>query len=132
MVDTVSSDSKKTVQALYDAAAAGDVERFLGTMHPQFQAKLPGYLPWGGVHNGPDEFKTNVLLGMASTIDLGSLKLQSMFGEGDKVFATATAKALRSGEEFMIGEDWTVKDGKVYRLRLFYFDPTPVFGRIFT
>jgi hypothetical protein len=32
----------------------------------------------------------------------------------------------------MIGEDWTVNDGTVYRLRLFYFDPTPVFGRIFT
>jgi hypothetical protein len=69
---------------------------------------------------------------MASKIDLASIKLQALFGEGDKVFATATANALRSGEEFMIGEDWTVKDGKVYRLRLFYFDPTPAFGRIFT
>jgi len=42
------------------------------------------------------------------------------------------AKALRSGEEFESGEEWTVKDGKVYRLRLFYFHPTPVFGRLFT
>jgi hypothetical protein len=69
---------------------------------------------------------------MARMVDIGSIKLRSMFGEGDKVFATATANALSSGEEFMIGEDWTVKDGRVYRLRLFYFDPTPVFGRIFT
>jgi ketosteroid isomerase-like protein len=35
------------VQALYDAIAAGDVERFFGARHPQFQAELPGYLPWG-------------------------------------------------------------------------------------
>ena len=56
---------------------------------------------------------------MASTIDLGSFKLRSMFGEGDKVFRHCDSQALRSGEEFMIGEDCTVKDGKVYRLRLF-------------
>jgi ketosteroid isomerase-like protein len=49
MADTLSSDGKKVVQALYDAIAAGDVERFLGTMHPQFQAELPGYLPWGKI-----------------------------------------------------------------------------------
>ena len=40
-----SSDGKKVVQALYHAIAAGDVERFFGAMHPQFQAELPGYLP---------------------------------------------------------------------------------------
>jgi hypothetical protein len=28
MADTLSSDGKKVVQALYDAIAAGDVERF--------------------------------------------------------------------------------------------------------
>jgi hypothetical protein len=42
MADTLSSDGKKEVQALYDAIAAGDVERFFGAMHPQFQAELPG------------------------------------------------------------------------------------------
>ena len=47
MVDTLSSDSKKVVQGLYVAIAADDVERFFGAMHPQFQAELPGYLPWG-------------------------------------------------------------------------------------
>ena len=49
MADTLSSDGKKVVQALYDAIAAGDVERFFGAMHPQFQAELPGYLPWGKI-----------------------------------------------------------------------------------
>ena len=49
MADTFSSDGKKVVQALYDAIAAGDVERFFGAMHPQFQAELPGYLPWGKI-----------------------------------------------------------------------------------
>jgi hypothetical protein len=32
------------------------VERFFGAMHSQFQAELPGYLPWGGIHNEPDAF----------------------------------------------------------------------------
>ena len=41
--------ARKLVQALYDAIAAGDVERFFGAMHPQFQAELPGYLPWGKI-----------------------------------------------------------------------------------
>ena len=48
--------ARKLVQALYDAIAAGDVERFFGAMHSQFQAELPGYLPWGGIHNEPDAF----------------------------------------------------------------------------
>jgi hypothetical protein len=74
MADTLSSDSKTVVQALYDAIAAGDVERFFGAMHSQFEAELPGYLPWGGIHNGPDAFKANVLPGMASKIDLASIK----------------------------------------------------------
>jgi hypothetical protein len=49
MADTLSSDDKKVVQGLHDAIAAGDVERFFGAMHSQFQAELPGYLPWGGI-----------------------------------------------------------------------------------
>ena len=55
MADTLSSDGKKVVQGLYDAIAAGG-QRFFGAMHSQFQAELPGYLPWGGIHNEPDAF----------------------------------------------------------------------------
>jgi hypothetical protein len=112
------NDCKQVIIGLYDAIAAVNLTGFLGALHPEFQAEPPGYLPWGGTLNGPGEFKSKALAGMASMINVGSVKLRDLYGEGDRVFVTATARALRTSEEFMIGEDWTVKNGKVYRLRL--------------
>jgi ketosteroid isomerase-like protein len=128
MVTSQVSDGKTIVQTFYEDCARHDMDKAFGAMHPEFEIQIPGNLPWGGVHHGAEGFKTHVMPKLALALDPHSVKVQSIYGEGDKVFATVTARSA-SGEDLIIGEDWTVKDGRLYRARVYYFDSTPVTRR---
>ena len=118
--------SKRIVNRVYDAIIAGEAEQVFAALHPDFCAEIPPVVPWGGSHHGAVAFGRDVLPSVLGVVDMATLQVRSLFGEGEKVFATATLKTIDHLNEILIGEEWTVRDGKVASLRVFYFDPRPL------
>lgn len=117
--------SKEAVLRFYDAAATGDAEALARSVHEDFRAEAPPMLPWGGVTEGRDAVIARILPQLAAHLDLDSLTIESIYGEGDKVFVTITAATVR-GEPVMLGEDWTLRDGKPAAVRVYWFDHRPI------
>lgn len=121
------SESKDAVMRFYAAAASGDAVALAETVHEDFYAEAPPMLPWGGVTRGRDAVIARILPQLAAALNLETLKIESLYGEGDRVFVTITAETA-GGEPVMLGEDWTLRDGKPSAIRVYWFDPRPVTG----
>jgi ketosteroid isomerase-like protein len=117
--------NRDLVRRVYEASFAGDVNAFVDAMHDDFEEYVPPVLPWGGVHRGPKVFLTNVMPQVAAAIDFGSMRLISISAGGDHV-AALLAACTPGGDEIWIAEHWTLRDGKAWRLRVFYHDTRPL------
>ncbi len=121
-------ESKRIVGEVYDAIIAGRGEDVFGALHSEFRADIPPVVPWGGSHEAA-AFGQVVLPRVLEVVDLSTLKVLSLLGENDNVFATATLTTRDGKAEILIGEHWTVREGKISNLRVFYFDPRPLIER---
>ncbi|MFJ3310671.1 nuclear transport factor 2 family protein [Streptomyces sp. NPDC086549] len=117
--------SLKIVRELYEAAFRGDADAFPAAMHEDFEESVPPALPWGGIHRGPDAFKNQVLPLLSQAVDFSTMRLESLSADGDHVAALLTAKSSK-GDDLHISEHWTLRDGKVWRMRVFYHDTAPL------
>jgi ketosteroid isomerase-like protein len=113
--------NRDLLRELYLASFAGEVDAFPGAMAPDFEAHVPPPLPWGGVHRGPGEFVNTVLPQLAVAVDFGSMRLESISADGDRVAALLNARTA-AGTDIWIAEHWVVVEGKLRRLRVFYDD----------
>jgi hypothetical protein len=96
-------------------------ELYLASFAPGFEAHVPPVLPWGGVHRGPDEFVKVVLPQLAAALDFGSMRLESISADGERVAALMSARTAL-GTEIWIAEHWIVGNGQLQQLRVFYDD----------
>jgi ketosteroid isomerase-like protein len=117
--------NRDLVRAVYEKAFAGDANAFVAAMHDDFEEYVPPVLPWGGLHRGPEAFLTTVLPRLAAAVDFASMRLVSVSADGDHVAALLTANSA-GGDELWIAEHWTLRDGKLFRLRVFYHDTRPL------
>jgi ketosteroid isomerase-like protein len=115
------NDNRDFLRELYLASFAGEVGAFPGAMAPDFEAHVPPLLPWGGVHRGPDEFVKVVLPQLAAALDFGSMRLESISADGERVAALMSARTAL-GTEIWIAEHWIVGNGQLQQLRVFYDD----------
>jgi uncharacterized protein len=122
---TTSEQTRAALSALYDAVVRGDLEAFLAGMHPEVEIHEPDWLPYGGVYRGTNEVK-DVLIAATKVIDLSRLSVESMFVDGDQGFVVVRAYALATGAPTLVGEHWTMKDGKPGHCRVYHFDTAPV------
>ncbi|HTG39194.1 nuclear transport factor 2 family protein [Sphingomonas sp.] len=118
------SDDKAAVLRFYEAAASGDAVALAATVHEDFRVEAPPMLPWGGVTEGRDAVIAKILPQLAAALRLETLKMASIYGDGGQVFVTITADTIL-GEPVVLGEDWTLRDGKPSALRVYWLDPRP-------
>lgn len=117
--------NRDLVRGVYEATFAGDANAFVAAMHEDFEEYVPPVLPWGGIHRGPEAFLTKVAPQLGAAVDFGSMRLISTSAEGDHVAALLTAHSA-GGDDLWIAEHWTLRDGKAWRLRVFYYDTRPL------
>jgi ketosteroid isomerase-like protein len=117
--------NRDVIRRVYEASFAGDTDAFPAAMHDDFEEYVPPVLPWGGIHRGPTAFANDVLPQLAAAVDFAGMRLISVSADGDHVAALLTTCTL-SGEELWIAEHWTLRDGKLWRLRVFYHDTRPL------
>ena len=53
------------------------------------------------------------------------MRLTSISSDGDDVTALLTARSA-GGDEIWMAEHWTLRDGKISHLRVFYYDGRPL------
>jgi hypothetical protein len=62
-----------------------------------------------------------VLPQLAAALDFGSMRLESISADGDRVAALISARTAL-GTEIWIAEHWIVGNGQLQQLRVFYDD----------
>ena len=124
IMSTIEDSNKALVRHIYEDSAT-DPNALARAMHEDFVEYVPPILPWGGVHHGFEDFTKKVMPLVAAALDLGSLRLVSLSADGDRVAALISART-RSGKELWIAEHWTLHDGKVTSLMVFYHDTIPL------
>ena len=117
--------NREIVRHVYEASFGGDANAFRAAMHEDFEESVPPVLPWGGVHRGPDAYLRDVLPKFGAAVDFASIRLVSLSADGEHVAALLTARSV-GGDELWIAEHWVLRDGKLWRMRNFYFDTTPL------
>jgi ketosteroid isomerase-like protein len=117
--------NRDLVRSIYKASFSGDVNPFVDAMDEDFTEFVPPILPWGGTHRGSEVFLTEVMPQVAAAIDFDSMRLISISADGDHVAALLTARTP-AGAEIWIAEHWTLREGKAWRLRVFYHDTQPL------
>jgi uncharacterized protein len=116
--------TREVVARMYQAGVDGDFAAFMACIHPDIELDEPAWLPYGGTHRGLEAIQ-NVFVEVGKLLDLASIDVQSIIADGDQAVGLFRART-QSGAEVSNAEVWTVRDGLVWRGRVFYQDPTPV------
>ena len=114
--------TKDRVEGAVEAAAAGDIEPFFSILHPGVEVHEPGYLPYGGHHQGRDAI-TGVFAAAAKVVDFSSLRVHSVIADESRAAVLETVRLLGSDQEITLSEHWVLDDdGLVREIRVFWSD----------
>jgi hypothetical protein len=124
-----SEQSRAVVQGIYDAVMREDTATFFNSLHPQFKVDSAPCFEHGGPDSSIEEWQ-QMLAGLAPVLDINGLTLMSLIADGDQVSATARVKLHSSDEEVLFCENWIIKDGKAFRMRVYCYDPAVLLTRL--
>jgi ketosteroid isomerase-like protein len=112
------------VERFHAAMMAWDEEALRSLLHEDAELHQPPTLPYGGIYRGPAEMMKlwkNVVLPLANST---ATYVDSTIADGDHV--VVIAGSTMNDKPVLACEDYLVRDGKIARIRMFWFDPTPV------
>lgn len=116
--------ARALVRTFYDGGARGEITSFAGSLSEDFELFVPPQLPWGGTFNKQQYI--DLLPRVADTLDFAKMTYLSLTAEGEHVVALIEIGVQGTDTAIIISEHWDVRDGKAVRLRVAYFDPTPL------
>jgi hypothetical protein len=121
-------DPTTVMQRFFESFQAGDIPAVAALFHPEARIRESSELPFGGEYRGPDGF-TKLLAAMSRDYELevtGSEVLPS----GDRVvtrMATRfTSRTSGAVAEVSVAEIYTIRDGLIQDLDVYYQDPGAV------
>ncbi len=123
-MSTNSHDAKAVVGQFYAAIGGWDEEALRAVLHEDAELHQPATLPYGGVYRGPDAMMKlwkDVILPLSSPDDF---VLEAMAVDGDRVAVLIRSKM--NDKPVFACEKYTVRDGRIAEIRMYWFDPTPV------
>lgn len=117
----------KLVQAVYEAIGAGDVPTVLGMLAEDVEIQFPGppEIPFAGAYHGHEGF-TRFATNLVTSIDWDNRKFEpaDIVAQDDHVVVLGseqlTAKPTGKSWATDWAMVWTIRDGKVSRLREFH------------
>ena len=126
----MSQANKQLVRDFYGTSLAGDTEAYARFLVPDFKWYVPSILPWGGDGVGATRFVTHILSRVAKTFDFARFGYDAFTADETTVSAFVYAGLSGHDDITRLAETWTVKDGKLTSLRVFYFDPLLVINAV--
>jgi ketosteroid isomerase-like protein len=116
--------ARTLVKSFYEGGARGRITDFRDSLAADFELFVPPQLPWGGTFNKAQYVA--LLPRVAAKLDFSRMKYVSLTAEGDHVVALIDIPVQGTNKSVVISEHWDVLNGKAVRLRVAYFDPTPL------
>jgi ketosteroid isomerase-like protein len=117
---TVAEANREPVTGAVEAALAGNMEGFLGALHPDVEVHEPDYLPYGGTYTGREGF-LDLFQRATQVLDFPTLELISATADDERTVLLMTCKLVSNGDERYITEHWRMEDGLVREVRVFWF-----------
>jgi hypothetical protein len=116
--------ARELVKTFYSGAARGEITNFRDSLAEKFELFVPPQLPWGGSF---DKAQYVALLPrVAAALDFRRLTYLSLVAEAEHVVALIEIGVRGTDLSIIISEHWDVCNEKAVRLRVAYFDPTPL------
>ncbi|WP_310369653.1 hypothetical protein [Rhodoferax ferrireducens] len=85
---------------------------------------------WGGDGVGASQFVTEILPRVAKTFDFNRFGYDSFTADESTVNAFVYAGLSGQEDVTRLAETWTVQDGRLTSLRVFYYDPLLVINAV--
>jgi predicted SnoaL-like aldol condensation-catalyzing enzyme len=119
--------SRRLVEELYDAAVAADVEGVLFRLDDSVIVHEPDFLPYGGEYHGKQGF-VDLYTKIAKVYDVAKIRVDYLVADGDRVIGVIRMPDLNTGNDVLLAEQSTVRDGKVIDMRIFFHDTQSLIG----
>jgi hypothetical protein len=127
---TTTERARALVRSFYDGGARGEITSFAGSLSHDFELFVPPQLPWGGTFDKQQYI--DLLPQVASSLDFSNMKYLSLTAEDEHVVALIEIGVQGTDATIIISEHWDLRDEKAIRLRVAYFDPTPLLHQVRT
>ena len=119
----MSNDNREIMRKFYDHMANANIVGILSSFHDEVEIHEPDCLPYGGVYRGIDGVKK--LLSQASQhLDSRVFNVEAIMVDGDRVVSILHTATRGSRTPIHVAEEAIIRDGRIYRVRVFLFDPT--------
>ncbi len=125
---SANEQAREVVKRFYAGGAHGEITGFRDELADDFELFVPPQLPWGGTFDKTQYIA--LLPRVAEVLDFSRMTYLSLTAEGGHVVALIDIGVRGTQSSIVISEHWDVVDGKAVRLRVAYFDPTPLLDRI--
>jgi ketosteroid isomerase-like protein len=126
--ESLTEKNRAIVEKLYAAAGSGDLAAIAPLLADDIVVDEPGYLPYGKVYRGKEEFAG--LLGLiVQYLDLTKVQVNYTIADGDRVAACLGIPDVTTGEMTHFIEQSTLRDGQIVEMKLFYYDAQSMIGK---
>lgn len=124
MANGDSETTKQVLERFYTAVLGWDEAALVELVDENAELHQPPVLPYGKVYRGRDEMMKvwkNVILRLAEP---STAFVDNMIVQGE--YAAVIAGGKMQGKDTLACEEYHVRDGRIVRIRMFWYDPTPV------
>lgn len=122
-------DAKVIVERFVGAFGDGRLDDALSLLHDDFVVHAAGGVPYSGDYHGAEGF-SKLITKMLPVLELTPSPEMQYLVDGDKVVLyyslTFTARASGESVDMSVAEVFTVRDGLIAALDVFYKDPSAV------
>ena len=118
--DAVTARTRKVITDAYEAAATGDGSKLYDCLHPDAEIFEAPLLPFGGVYRGVEGLE-QLLTNITPWMDMSGIQMTKIMADGEwgcGIMKTPT----QDGQLIDIVEMWELRDGKLWRAKVYYFD----------
>jgi ketosteroid isomerase-like protein len=119
-----SETTKQVLERFYTAVLGWDEAALTELVDENAELHQPPTLPYGKVYRGREEMMEiwkNVILRLGEP---NTAFVDNMIVQGE--YAAVIAGGKMRGKDALACEEYHVRDGRIVRIRMFWFDPTPV------
>jgi uncharacterized protein len=122
-------DARALVEKFVDAFGDGRLQDALGLLHDEFVVHAAGDVPYSGDYRGAEGF-SELIAKIMAVLELTPSPDMQYIADGDKVVLyyrlTFTARTSGNSVEMDVSEVFTVDDGLIAGLDVYYKNPSAV------
>ena len=121
MSESLTEQNRAIAEAMYAAVLAGDVDALAAYFADDIVVSEPPFLPFGTVCHGKEAFM-RLFPVINQYLDVTQVKVHHVVADGDRVIGCIGIPDRATGNLTHMLEQFTLCDGKVTAIQLFYYD----------